>query len=652
MLELINHFFRKPLLYLIIILIGVVFKFQGLDTKFFWLDEVFTMSHTSGIDWEEFVDSVPQDSILNIKDFNNLLDVNSSYYNIKSQIKGLSQMTQLTPLHYFYLVIWTKIVGSKPIDYRLFSIMIFLLSLPLIYLLGLELSGSKLTGLISASLFSISPYMHYFSQEGRYYMLWVFSIILVNLILLKALNKNNYKWWILYVISGVFAMYVSPLSALILIGHLVYVWFIDKKHRIPFSISGTSILLCYLPWMIAMFSSRSTIMHSTNWQDANLKLWQIISGPWYGFAHAFYTPRDSYMNWYLILQGEAFNRTQIDWFILSLLIILIIVVVIYFIKKAPTKMIWFLILTLIPSFIFFISFDLIEGKMTSVIFRYHITGMIAIVLIFGWYLGNKAKGKKLFPSFLYIGIVVLGMYSMMKISEDPCYMQDGCEPQIAAAEIVTDASKPLIISESSSGNLFRLYEVLLACKSSSIDVLYKPNPKKIAEFLTQKRYTNIYLIEVSSELKYAMIKNHKTSSLFEKVPIPIFLDSYSQAMVYNSPANINDFKLDLSSSIITNLIEINFKSNSVPLSDTVYITGNHYSIGDWDPKAVPLQKVSKGHWNGNFQIQKGEQLEFKFTRGDWITQLLDDYGNIINNYTLEVKQDTTITIIANSWNDK
>ena len=192
MLELINQFFRKPLLYLIIILIGVVFKFQGLDTKFFWIDEIFTMSHTSGVVWEEFVEAIPQDSILSIEDFNNLLDVNSSNYTIKSQIKGLSQMTQLTPLHYFCLVIWTKIIGSEPIDYRLFSIMVFLLSLPLIYLLGFKLSGSKLTGLISASLFSVSPYMHYFSQEGRYYMLWVFSIILVNLVLLKSLNKNNY----------------------------------------------------------------------------------------------------------------------------------------------------------------------------------------------------------------------------------------------------------------------------------------------------------------------------------------------------------------------------------------------------------------------------------------------------------------------------
>ena len=447
-------------------------------------------------------------------------------------------------------------------------------------------------------------------------------------------------------------MYVSALSALVLVGHLIYVRVIYKKQLFSFLISGVSILLCYLPWMIAMFNFQGSIAHSTSWQSANLKLWQIISGPLYGFAHAFYTPRDSYMNWYLILQGEAFNRTQIDWFILSLLIILIVVGVIYLIKNAPSKMTWFLLLTLIPSLIFFISFDLTAARMTSVIFRYHITGMIAIVLIFGWYFGNKIKDGKLLPSFLYISIVVLGIYSMLKISEDPCYMQYGCRPQITASEIVSDASKPLIISESSSGFLFNFYELTLACKSSSIDILYKPNPKKIVDFLTKNSYTNIYLIDVSSELKYAMIKDYKTSNQLEKVPIPIFLDSYSEAIVYNSPANINDFKLDLSSSLITNLIEINFKSNSVPLSDTVYITGNHYSIGDWDPKTVPLQKVSKGHWNGSFQIQNGEQLEFKFTRGDWITQLVDDYGNIIYNYILEVKQDTTITIIANSWNDK
>ena len=111
-----NKLFRTPYLYICIVALGIGLKFYGLESKFFWLDEVFTVTHTTGIKWEKFVASVPADSLYSISEFNGFLDLNNGQYNAFDQFKGLTEMVQLTPLHYFLLVAWHRVVGSDFLD--------------------------------------------------------------------------------------------------------------------------------------------------------------------------------------------------------------------------------------------------------------------------------------------------------------------------------------------------------------------------------------------------------------------------------------------------------------------------------------------------------------------------------------------------------
>jgi hypothetical protein len=52
---------------------------------------------------------------------------------------------------------------------------------------------------------------------------------------------------------------------------------------------------------------------------------------------------------------------------------------------------------------------------------------------------------------------------------------------------------------------------------------------------------------------------------------------------------------------------------------TVYVVGNHPSIGDWNPGSVALTKVDDFKWSITLDILDGTSLEFKFTRGSWDT---------------------------------
>ncbi len=63
--------------------------------------------------------------------------------------------------------------------------------------------------------------------------------------------------------------------------------------------------------------------------------------------------------------------------------------------------------------------------------------------------------------------------------------------------------------------------------------------------------------------------------------------------------------------------EIKFVVHSSILSDSesVFISGNDSLLGEWNPDKIMLEKTNDSIWSRSFQFQKGENLEFKFTKG-------------------------------------
>lgn len=86
--------------------------------------------------------------------------------------------------------------------------------------------------------------------------------------------------------------------------------------------------------------------------------------------------------------------------------------------------------------------------------------------------------------------------------------------------------------------------------------------------------------------------------------------------------------------------------------EAVYITGNDNLLGNWQPEVVSLDEVVKSKWVKNFSFPRGKKLEFKFTRGSWIKEALNDDGTIPSNYSFIVWSDTTISLKINLWSDQ
>ncbi|MGB6649030.1 MAG: CBM20 domain-containing protein, partial [Bacteroidota bacterium] len=98
-------------------------------------------------------------------------------------------------------------------------------------------------------------------------------------------------------------------------------------------------------------------------------------------------------------------------------------------------------------------------------------------------------------------------------------------------------------------------------------------------------------------------------------------------------------------------ITIRVVPTSLPAGDRVYIAGNLPELGSWYPDRVDLQPLSDGSWEKTFSLEAGMRLEFKFTRGSWATEAVGADGLERQNYLLDVRRDTTITIEAVQWRD-
>lgn len=97
-------------------------------------------------------------------------------YSVWFAHQPLPEMLRLTaedihpPLYYAGLSGWSRLFGLAPVALRLFSVLVGVLTVALIYPVGRWLGGRR-AGLLAAALLAISPFHIFYSQEVRMYAL-------------------------------------------------------------------------------------------------------------------------------------------------------------------------------------------------------------------------------------------------------------------------------------------------------------------------------------------------------------------------------------------------------------------------------------------------------------------------------------------------
>ncbi len=526
-MNLIRKFFQHPYLYLFVVIIGVTLKFVNIDNRLFWEDEMSTVMHTSGIPLSEYSGLVPLNEIRSITYFTDLVHLNKQDYTPGSQLKGLFTDTHLTPLHYVFLILWHRVAGDDFVSYRLFSVFIFIITLPVLFNLARILFKSKLAGWITISLYSVSPVFHLFAQEARYYMLWAFFIIVLHYLFLKVIADNKLKWWIAYAVTGILAMYTSVISGIAVFGHLAYILAFEKKLVKTYSINILIILLCYLPWIYSMYINRHEIFEAMSWQiniEHKLNIAEPLMYQLMGFAHTFIYLVD----WSQITSASDFILTPLviismaSW---TIMMALVIVAFIYFLRRSTKEIRYFLLLVVLPLMLFYYVLDIARNGWLSVIWRYHAISLVGIILIMTYFISRKILLGKLFYSGVYILLIISGIFSIFEISDSRCWMtRNDCLSIIEDARLFSDASSPLIITDFSL-KMGGFMVILAECGSENIDILYaSPDIDDVRKKIYGKEYSEVFVVHSSDQLVQNLRSQfgEKMDSLEYKREIPMW----------------------------------------------------------------------------------------------------------------------------------
>ncbi len=153
-------------------------------------------------------------------------------------------------LYYVTLDGWMRVFGQSPDMVRLYSVLLSLITIVMLYLLAAELFGER-TGLAAALIAAVAPFYIQYSQEARMYALLGLLLVAATWCFMRGWRTGGVGYWIGFGILSGLSMHAQQLAGF----YLAALGFVPVLARRPRQIIRTALaaglaLLIYLPWLI------------------------------------------------------------------------------------------------------------------------------------------------------------------------------------------------------------------------------------------------------------------------------------------------------------------------------------------------------------------------------------------------------------------
>jgi mannosyltransferase len=306
------------------------------------------------------------------------LDESQSIWQANNTLKDLFELSARDihlPLYNILLHFWMEIFGVNIFTNRILSLIFFLASTPMVYLVAFQVTKNVRLCLYAATIFSLSPFMHWFGNEQRMYSLFVFFSLCSHLFFLKIFTspKTDFKNWIYYFIFSVLGIYSHYFFLLFIL--IQFVYFVINKKNYPqdyfvkvVSI-GFGLVIAIIPWVlyvkhvnsagsqIPFLLKPSTVdlfnvfsNHFFGFQSDEINSVILASWPLFGILCLYFLQKRDFRNSREI--GKKFDLFSQDYFYFAVMAImptLLLFVISIFLR--PIFLSRYLIMCIAPSYI-------------------------------------------------------------------------------------------------------------------------------------------------------------------------------------------------------------------------------------------------------------------------------------------------------------
>lgn len=502
----------------IVLVLGVLFRFVNLDQKPYWHDEIYTSLRVSGYHAAEAVQDLYRNQVIDIE---TVLKYQrpSSERNAIDTLRGLAtEEPQHPPLYYVMARYWAEGFGDSITAMRSLPALISLLAFPAMYWLCQELFASPIVGWLAMALLSVSPIYIRYAQEARQYSLWVVIILLSSVALLRAIRRQTALEWSFYSIAIIAGLYCHFLSSLVFLGHGIYVIAIERWrfNRTVFSYLLASFIgiAAFIPWMQIAWMNRVALTQTTDWMKQPFSLPILIK-----------------------LWGVQLSRMFVAWhfrydnkFVYFAIPILVLVIfALRFLCRQTQPRTWLFVLTLISiTALGLVLPDLLAAGRRSTNIRYLLPSYLGLTIAIAYFLAQPliwVNTSNLTRKTRQLTIALLLSISILTsaIASQASTWWGWSEFDVEVSKIINRSPNPLVASDMPLGMIMPLShrlnsgtKLLLTTNPTSVDItnkfsdvfVYNPSDRLQAVLKQQ---------ELNQQLTYQFEDNGFTVSLYHLV---------------------------------------------------------------------------------------------------------------------------------------
>ncbi|MBX4186833.1 MAG: glycosyltransferase family 39 protein [Candidatus Doudnabacteria bacterium] len=238
------------------------------------------------------------------------------------------------PLYYWILRLWSYIFGSGLLSLRGLSILFGVLTVYAGYLFARKAFNNEKLAMVTAFLLAINPFQIQYSLEARMYTLGTFLVLISSWQLLRALESNKLKDWIIYGLltaAGLYTHYYLVFS--IAAQGLYFLYYVYQSRKLSDSLTfkglGSYVFaaVLYLPWL-PTFLTQIKRVEAAYWIPAPDR-WSVPS-----------------TIWKMVFGGQG--NDHITLFVSA---VIAIVLLFYFFRETKPPIRWFIVLGVAVPFI-------------------------------------------------------------------------------------------------------------------------------------------------------------------------------------------------------------------------------------------------------------------------------------------------------------
>lgn len=192
------------------------------------------------------------------------------------------------PIYYLVLHFWLRF-GESEFAVRALSAVLGVLTVVVTYALAQELFGPRV-GAYAALLLALSPLHIAYSQEVRMYAMVTAWSLLASYLLLLALRRQHWQYWLGYVICAALSLYTHYFALFVLLfqGLFIIGWAwrnrVDKRQLWFSLLALCAIAVVFLPWSPILYHQATT--GGGGWVEKSVgrPSWRSLVDTWVQFS--------------------------------------------------------------------------------------------------------------------------------------------------------------------------------------------------------------------------------------------------------------------------------------------------------------------------------------------------------------------------------